>query len=268
VRLGRDTRLWRDRLISTRWRGFTVTLSSTTADSCKEYGNVATADASNSGEVTANATETVLCPDIDVEKTGTTGPVSAGEPITFQITVINLGPGQAYGVMFTDDLGALGLINVLEDHADCGILAGVMTCNFGTMDVGLPNAEVVNITADTTPASCAGLDNQVTVTSTNENSFSLGNNTDNHAIEVDCPDILVEKEGNETITAGERVFTITVTQHWRRRGEERPRHRYVPNQPHLDRQPGRVCPGMFMGVTLSSSARSSASRRRARRSSS
>lgn len=189
---------------------FTVhVVSDTTADSCKEFVNFATADASNSSEVTANATETVLCPDIDVDKTGSTGPVSAGDPITFQITVLNLGPGVAYGVMFEDDLGALGLVNVLEDHADCGVIAGVIMCDFG--DMGAGESEVVNITADTTPASCAGVDNEVTVTSTNENFFSLGNNTDDHVIEVDCPDIEVEKTSNGTINAGEVAeFTITV----------------------------------------------------------
>src|SRR5205085_892183 len=62
----------------------------TTEASCKAYPNTATADGSNTSPVTASATTTVLCPNLQITKTADAAAVSAGDPVGFTITVSNL----------------------------------------------------------------------------------------------------------------------------------------------------------------------------------
>ena len=78
----------------------TVTITGTTdAADCGEVPNTATATADNflnRNEVRENwvsddATVTVECPDLDIEKVAGPTPVNAGDPITFTVTITNSG---------------------------------------------------------------------------------------------------------------------------------------------------------------------------------
>jgi uncharacterized repeat protein (TIGR01451 family) len=135
--------------------------------------------------------------------------------------VTNLGPGKAYGVVLTDDLNGMGLVNIqavienpdlLPEPADsCGVIASVVICDF--TEIGDDEAEVVNITADTTVASCAGINNTASAAAAFEHTASLGNNFATYAIDVNCPDLEVVKTAtNSPISAGDLAeFTVTVT---------------------------------------------------------
>ncbi len=96
----------------------------TTAANCRVVPNSATASAGNDGSDTDSAQVTVLCPDVTVVKTAVESPVNAGDPIAFDITVSNAGPGVAKSVTLTDTLPAG--ITWSDDSAACAIADGVL----------------------------------------------------------------------------------------------------------------------------------------------
>src|SRR5205814_7884093 len=115
----------------------TITLSrATTAADCGTLPNTVTVAATNEASTTlannsSSATDTVLCPDVRVTKTGN-GTINAGETATFSIIVTNNEPVSGFGVTDHDILPSgtwtLGGANA----ADCSITAGVLNCSFDT----------------------------------------------------------------------------------------------------------------------------------------
>ena len=92
--------------------------------------------------------------------------------------------------------------NWTDDHADCTIAAGVLSCNFGDM---IDDAtELVHVSGTTTPAQCGTLVNLATVAATNEAAAQQANNSDGAEIVVLCPNVTVAKVADDdTISAGE-----------------------------------------------------------------
>src|SRR4029078_8351794 len=96
-------------LAGPNWSVHVVATSS--AANCGPVSNTATVSANNeraadNANNTANASVTVNCPDIKVEKTADAATVNAGDQLGFTVTVSNIGPGNATGVTFTDALPA------------------------------------------------------------------------------------------------------------------------------------------------------------------
>ena len=188
----------------------TVHLTSpTTAATCGEVVNSASATSSNDGSPsTGPVTITVDCPDVQVVKTADNGTISAGDTAAFTIVVTNNGPGVAKHVTLSDTL-PVG-VDWQQDNADCSITAGVLSCDFGNLASGA--SRTIHVSGKTDAADCGTLHNTATVSATNESSDDLGNNTSSADITVDCPGISVTKTADDaTVDAADQVgFTITV----------------------------------------------------------
>ncbi|HVF79238.1 MAG TPA: DUF11 domain-containing protein [Solirubrobacteraceae bacterium] len=184
--------------------------SPTTSASCKSYDNTATADASNDAAVEATASTTVNCGDIGLTKVADAATVSAGDRIGFVITATNKGTGEARTVTVTDTLPATAGLNwsiASQPAGDpCAIADGVLTCNFGTLAGGA--SRQVHITSATTSASCATINNQAAVRTSNDGSAQAGDSTT-----VNCGDIALTKVADATsVTAGSQIgFVMTAT---------------------------------------------------------
>ena len=189
-----------------------VVRNSTPAE-CGVVPNTVTGFASNepaaSQPNTANASVTVLCPDIHVSKTAANTPISAGETASFVITVTNDGAGTAKGVTLTDTLPAG--ISWDENSNSCSITSGILTCNFGDLASGASAS--VTISGTTTADNCGNVYNLASATASNESAADAQDNSDDATIVVNCPDISVTKTAdNSPINAGETAsYTITVT---------------------------------------------------------
>jgi uncharacterized repeat protein (TIGR01451 family) len=189
-------------------------VSPTTADSCGQIENQVDVAASNesddaTGDNSADASVTVECPNLDIEKEALTPIVSAGDDVSFQIVVRNTGQGIARDVVVTDTLP--DGIDWSTDNPDCEIAGDLLTCDLGDLEPG--DAVTITVTGTTTPDDCGTLTNTASVEGSNEPDSLSGNDSSTATIQVDCPDLAVEKVAAEnTINAGENAtFTITVT---------------------------------------------------------
>ena len=192
--------------------------STTTGATCGTVNNTGKVTASNEpgdklGDNEASASITVNCPVIEILKTADKGTVNAGDNIGFTITVKNSGTGDAAGVVLTDTLpttpGTSWSIDAAGTTApNCGIAAGVLTCNIGTLTAG--SSVKVHITSPTTGASCGTVDNTGKADATNDAADPV---TSKASITVNCPKIEISKTADKgTVNAGDNVgFTVTVS---------------------------------------------------------
>ena len=190
---------------------FTVHIEGVTdALDCGTINNTAFVTTGNDGKDSDDASVVVLCPDIEVEKTGN-GTIDAGGNAVFTIKVTNHGPGEAKGVTLVDQLPAGTWTLGGADAEDCAISAtNLLSCDFGR--IGDDGTRTITVTLTTTADDCGSILNTVTVSATNEPTNDQFPNTDNDTIVVQCPDLTVEKTGNGPISAGQlATFTITVT---------------------------------------------------------
>ncbi len=186
----------------------TVHLTSpTTASSCQEYVNTATAQATNHALVQAQASTTVQCPNISLTKVADQGTVSAGTTIGFTMTVTNAGPGTASSVTLTDVLPTNAGLNWTISPAvpGCSIASGTLTCNFGTLGV---DSRSVHVSSPTTVNSCGTVSNTASVTTGND-----GSDEKSASVTVNCPNLSITKTPSpQTLSAGESFsWTVTLT---------------------------------------------------------
>jgi uncharacterized repeat protein (TIGR01451 family) len=181
----------------------------TTAANCGTVPNTATVTTTNDGGDEDSASTKIECPDVTVLKKAVTTPVTAGDPIAFDITVTNLGPGLARSVTLTDTLPAG--ITWSENSTSCSITAGVLSCTFG--DLAKDASATVRVSGTTSSANCGNVPNTATVAASNEAAANTGNNSSNDTVVVNCPDVKIEKDPVATpINAGDdAAFTIKVT---------------------------------------------------------
>lgn len=162
-------------------------------------------------ETTAESSHEVdlLYPDVTVEKVAVDDSITAGDQIAFDITVTNDGDGVARDVTLSDTLPA-GVV-WSEDSNVCSIASGVLTCNFGDLAAGA-STTTVRVSGTTDTGECGNVENTATVGSTNERQSDQGNNSSTDDVDVSCPDVQIEKDGNGIISAGDdAIFTLTVT---------------------------------------------------------
>ena len=105
----------------------------------------------------------VNCPDILVEKTGS-GPVNATEEIFFEITVSNIGDGDAYDFVFNDTLpeiaGTWTLTSFDNPPADCELTGLALSCTIPPDNIFLAgDSFTVRVDADTEFEDCGALSN-------------------------------------------------------------------------------------------------------------
>jgi uncharacterized repeat protein (TIGR01451 family) len=194
---------------------FTVHLTSpTTAATCDQVVNAASATTSNDGNPTTGPVAiTVDCPDISVVKTADAGAVDAADQVGFLITVSNAGPGVAADVHLDDALPTNAGLSWSVDGGTgaklCQIAQGSLACDFGDMAAG--DSYTVHITSDTDATTCGQIDNTATAT--------VGNGDGDQSsasITVNCPDlgIDIEKTGPALAHVGDTItydFTVQLT---------------------------------------------------------
>jgi uncharacterized repeat protein (TIGR01451 family) len=193
----------------------TVTVSTTvTTDDCGPLDNLADVSTSNDGSASDTGDITVLCPDVDVDKTPDGAEVQAGDEASFTVVTSNSGDGIAAGATLTDDLPAVenGWSVDSEDWAgDCtidGLAGSVQTLTCGPEDIEAGGDRSVTVSTTTTPNECGPVDNLAEVAIDNGDGDS-----DTGDITVLCPDVVVDKSAtDEVISAGEAAeFTIVTS---------------------------------------------------------
>ena len=141
------------------------------------------------------------------------GPVNAGEPIGFDITVTNTGTGTALGVAVNDPLpaGVDWTLGTVTGGASCSITGPVCTevlgCTKASLAAGASFS--AHISGPTDPADCGTVTNaDAHVTTTND-----GDAHASASVVVNCPDVTVAKTpDNGTVQAGQNAtFTIVVS---------------------------------------------------------
>jgi uncharacterized repeat protein (TIGR01451 family) len=175
-------------------------VSDTTAESCATYDNTASVTTTSDGEDSASASVVVNCPDIAVEKTAGTSPISVGGTAEFTITVTNIGAGTAFDVVLEDELP--GGLDWSDDSADCTIAGDTLTCDIGDLAPDASFSVTVSANTDTEASEtedCGPLPNLAEASAGNEPSDALENNSDDAVVNVACTsglEILKSVTGN------------------------------------------------------------------------
>jgi uncharacterized repeat protein (TIGR01451 family) len=207
----------------TAGRTLTAHVTATTAStSCTNYDNSAGLSATNdpTSPVSAQASETVLCGVIEVDKTPDAASVSAGTPIGFTVTVKNTGQGDATGVTLSDALPGGNVATPVDwtiDGSTGNPSAFSITGVDGSQQLTLAGQPItlaagqtltVHVTAGTTSTSCATYDNTATADTVNVGSASA-----KASETVLCPSIHVTKTADAaSVPAGSPIgFTVTVS---------------------------------------------------------
>ena len=193
----------------------TVTVSATvTTDDCGPLNNLATADGTNTDQVSDPGDITVLCAEIDVDKTPDDGEAQAGDEASFTIVTSNSGDGIAADATLTDDLPAVsgGWAVDSENWAgDCliaGAAGAVQTLTCGPEDIEAGGSRTVTVTTTVTTDDCGELPNLAEVDTSND-----GEASDPGLITVLCPELSVEKTPDDAeVQAGDEAsFTIVTS---------------------------------------------------------
>ena len=151
-----------------------IHLVAQTGAACGTLDNEASYDSSDGGSGTADASIDVECAGIAIDKVADDPTVTAGEAIGFTITVGSTGAGAASGVAMSDplptDAGTAWAIDGGTGAAMCSIAAGLLGCDFGTMQPGA--SYTVHLSSPTTAGTVADspVDNTASVTTTNDGS--------------------------------------------------------------------------------------------------
>ena len=195
---------------------FAVTVRALTdADDCGLLDNTAFVDADNNPAASDAGDITVLCGNIEVDKTPDGGEVTAGDTASFTIVTTNSGDGEARGAELSDWLPAVenGWSVDAQTWADACTITGaagdaqLLEC--GPEDIESLGSRSVTVETVTTADDCGLLDNPVAeATTTND-----GSDEDAGDITVLCPDLSASKEADDdVVSAGEQIgFTVTVT---------------------------------------------------------
>ena len=199
-------------------RTVTITMASDAEDCANGIANAAriTADAdTDESDNSDTASIDVDCPDVVVDKTGS-GTVNATDHVFFEITVSNVGGGDAFDFTFSDTLPDVAngwtLVNFDNPPASCELNGLALACSVEDDTFASGDSFTVRVEADTEVADCGDLPNTASASASNEAEGDLGNNSDSHTIVVQCPNLSADKVADhDVVSAGEPIgFTITV----------------------------------------------------------
>jgi hypothetical protein len=140
----------------------------------------------NDGTDDANASFTVNCPHLTISKAANpVGPVTAGNPIGFDITVGNSGPGTAHSVTVSDTLPTVSgqTWSINPAVTGCTITTGALSCTFNDKASGW--SQVIHVTSQTTTADCTTYQNQASTSASNNNPLTVTSSI--ASVTVTCP---------------------------------------------------------------------------------
>ena len=176
------------------------------------YTNTASVSGDESDPVSTNDTASedtsvVEEADLAITKTDSPDPVTAGEPLTWTLTVTNNGPSDATNVVVTDTLPA----GVTFDSADAGCTeaGGTVTCTATNLAAGDSASFDVVVTVD--PFTTGTIQNAASVTA-DQTDTDTTNDTDDEDTAVETrADLSVVKDAPATVARGDDLtYTITV----------------------------------------------------------
>ncbi len=109
--------------------------------------------------------------DLRITKTASANPTPRGSPVTYTLTIENLGPSDAAGVVATDSLPAGVTFN--SASAGCANAAGTVTCTIGALAAGATAARTITIT----PPTAGTITNNASVSTTTTDPVAANNTT-------------------------------------------------------------------------------------------
>ena len=197
---------------------YTVTGTTSKSDCGGPIDNTATATATNEPQdKLANNSNggsvTVQCADIHIAKVANpAGPVDAGDPIGFDITVSNAGTGTAKNVTIHDDLPAAGGLDwsLSPAFSGCAISGAVghqdLDCTFASLAPAASKGPI-HLVSKTSASDCGTVSNTASAGSGND-----GGDQATATVIVQCPSISILKTAiADSISAGELAsFKIVV----------------------------------------------------------
>ena len=178
--------------------------------------NTAGASADTPDPVTGNDSDQISTTvtarvDLEVAKSDAPDPVRVGQQLTYAIAVRNNGPSDATGVTLTDTLPpVVTFVSSTPGAPTCTHLAGVVTCNLGTLASGAQTVVTIEVVAPGTPGT---ITNTASATA-NEADSVPGNNSDSESTQViRQADLAVAKvDSLDPVNAGAQLaYTVTLT---------------------------------------------------------
>jgi len=135
-------------------------------------------------------------------------PVAVGSNLTWTITVENLGPSPATGVIVTNPIPAMASwVGASATQGSCVENGGLVTCDLGTMTSG----QIVEISLVVTPLASGTLNDTAGVAG-NELDLSPANNIDTAATQVLDPPVITAAPVSLVRTNGDNAsFGVTAT---------------------------------------------------------
>jgi uncharacterized repeat protein (TIGR01451 family) len=149
-------------------------------------------------------------PDLEVAKSASSDPVTAGEALTYTLTITNNGPLIGTGVLVTDTLPTgVTFVTAVAGQGSCNESGGTVVCTLGTLNNTATT--VVTVVVDVAPSTRGTLTNVARV-SANEPDETPGNNTYTETTSVSAVSALslVKTDSSDPIVAGD-ILTYTLT---------------------------------------------------------
>ena len=151
-------------------------------------------------------------PDMEVTKSASADPVTAGEALTYTLTITNNGPYSGTGVLVTDTLPTgVTFVTAAASQGDCDESGGTVTCSLNSMVVSDTATVTVVVTVD---SSTRGTLTNVARVSANEPDEIPNNNTYTETIAVNAESdlSLTKTDGSDPAIVGEvLIYTLAST---------------------------------------------------------
>ena len=179
--------------------------------------NTASVTSTTSDPILTNNSSSVgvtitVAADLEVIKTASRNPVTAGDTLTYFITVVNHGSSNADNVVLQDQVPAY--LTILSATPSSGSWSSPLW-TIGTMNAGSSQTLVMKVSVNSNTPHGTAIINAASVSSTTPDPNGSNNNTVNTIFVETKADLEVLKTTNkDTISAGEMItYTINVINH-------------------------------------------------------
>lgn len=149
--------------------------------------------------------------DLSITNTGSPNPVTAGNNLTYNLTVKNNGPSEATGITLTDILPeTVSYVSVTSSQGSCSQSTSTITCNLGTLNSG---ASIAPLTIVVKPTTAGTINNSAFVIgneadpNTTNNVTTLSNTVNASA----CLSANISASPNPVAVGQTLTYTVTVT---------------------------------------------------------